>query len=123
MTLSVGDRARGASASAQNHRLRCARRASIPVTVHLTRLAVGADGRAHHMHFVVSSIHNKDKTMTTMIKNEYIQDNGFASIDLSRLSAITGGKDGENGLQRWGENMQKGGEYALAAGAVGTVVP
>jgi len=61
--------------------------------------------------------------MTTMIKNEYIQDNGFASIDLSRLSAITGGKDGENGLQRWGENMQKGGEYALAAGAVGTVIP
>ena len=61
--------------------------------------------------------------MTTMIKNEYLQDSCLASIDLSRLSAVTGGKDGENGLQRWGENMQKGGEYALAAGAVGTVIP
>jgi len=59
--------------------------------------------------------------MTTMI-----QDNQqLASIDLSLLSAVSGGKKEkkENFLQRWGENMTKGGEYALAAGAVGTAVP
>ena len=62
--------------------------------------------------------------MTTMIQNEHA--NGFESIDLSALSGITGGKGSEkkpNFLQRWGENMTKGGEYALAAGAVGTAVP
>lgn len=59
--------------------------------------------------------------MNTMIQNEHIQ-----SIDLSLLSSVSGGKDKEkkeNFLQRWGENMTKGGEYALAAGAVGTAVP
>ncbi len=49
----------------------------------------------------------------------------FESIDLSLLSAVTGGEgeQGGNFLQRWGRNMQSGGEYAMAAGAVGTVVP
>ena len=28
-----------------------------------------------------------------------------------------------NFMQRWGRNMQTGGEYAMAAGAVGTAVP
>ena len=28
-----------------------------------------------------------------------------------------------NFLQRWGRNMQTGGDYAMAAGAVGTVIP
>jgi hypothetical protein len=73
--------------------------------------------------------------MTTTIQFAHIQDNhcnateGFGipgayleSIDFDLLSAITGGK-GPNFLQRWGQNMQKGGEYAMAAGAVGTVVP
>jgi len=46
-----------------------------------------------------------------------------SSIDSCLLSSVTGGKDKENFLQKWGENMQTGGEYALAAGAVGTAVP
>ena len=59
--------------------------------------------------------------MTTMIQDSQ----QLASIDLSLLSAVSGGKKEkkENFLQRWGENMTKGGEYALAAGAVGTAVP
>ena len=55
-----------------------------------------------------------------------IQLPSFESIDLSLLSAVTGGEgqpQGGNFLQRWGRNMQSGGEYAMAAGAVGTVVP
>jgi hypothetical protein len=49
----------------------------------------------------------------------------FESIDLSQLSDVTGGagNDNPNFLQRWGRNMQTGGEAAMAAGAVGTVVP
>ena len=50
----------------------------------------------------------------------------FESIDASLLSDITGGAENDQGgnfLQRWGRNMQSGGEYAMAAGAVGTVVP
>jgi hypothetical protein len=31
--------------------------------------------------------------------------------------------DQPNFMQRWGRNMQTGGEYAMAAGAVGTAVP
>jgi hypothetical protein len=55
----------------------------------------------------------------------------FDSIDACLLSDILGGQ-GEaqqpkapapNFMQRWGRNMQSGGEYAMAAGAVGTVVP
>ncbi len=46
--------------------------------------------------------------------------NILESIDLSSLSAVIGGS---NFMQRWGKNMQTGGEYAMAAGAVGTVVP
>jgi len=46
----------------------------------------------------------------------------FESIDSCLLSAVAGGK-GKNFLTSWGQNMQKGGEYAMAAGAVGTVVP
>jgi len=77
--------------------------------------------------------------MTTTIQLEHIQSNQHTSatvgfgiagipgghlepIDFSLLSDITGGK-GPNFLQRWGQNMQSGGEYAMAAGAVGTVVP
>lgn len=55
-----------------------------------------------------------------------IQLPSFESIDLSLLSDVTGGEgqpQGGNFLQRWGRNMQSGGEYAMAAGAVGTVVP
>lgn len=51
----------------------------------------------------------------------------FVSIDLCQLSNVTGGEGqanpNPNFLQRWGKNMQSGGEYAMAAGAVGTVVP
>lgn len=68
----------------------------------------------------------------------------FESIDSSLLSAVSGGQGGgrpqphaqpkqpqkqpqqaqqPNFLQRWGKNMQTGGEYAMAAGAVGTAVP
>ena len=46
----------------------------------------------------------------------------FASIDAGLLFDVIGGK-GDNFLQRWGKNMQTGGEYAMAAGAVGTAVP
>jgi hypothetical protein len=74
--------------------------------------------------------------MTMTIQLEHIQDNQhcsttggfgipgvhFESIDSCLLSDVGGGK-GPNFLQRWGQNMQKGGEYAMAAGAVGTVVP
>lgn len=56
-------------------------------------------------------------------------------IDLQFLATVTGGgpqaqpqqqqpaKDQPNFMQRWGRNMQTGGEYAMAAGAVGTAVP
>jgi hypothetical protein len=62
----------------------------------------------------------------------------FDSIDFDLLATVTGGapqgqpqpqpqpqpqQPQPNFLQRWGQNMQKGGEYAMAAGAVGTVVP
>lgn len=67
--------------------------------------------------------------MNTTIQFERIQDNqhsiatgGLESIDSCLLADIAGGK-GPNFLQRWGQNMQKGGEYAMAAGAVGTAVP
>ena len=59
--------------------------------------------------------------MTMTIQFEHI-----ASIDSSILSAVTGGKGGgkqPNFLQQWGKNMQTGGEYAMAAGTVGTAVP
>jgi hypothetical protein len=71
--------------------------------------------------------------MNTMIQLENTQDNqtssaiGFAipgeqltAIDPGLLSAAAGGK---NFLQRYGEALQKGGEAALAVGAVGTVIP
>jgi hypothetical protein len=60
------------------------------------------------------------------------------SIDGCLLSAVLGGQGPAqqprpqpqqpaqpqpNFMQRWGRNMQTGGEYAMAAGAVGTVVP
>ena len=45
----------------------------------------------------------------------------FESIDPCLLSDVAGGK-GKNFLTRWGENMVKGGEVAMAAGAVGTAV-
>jgi hypothetical protein len=51
----------------------------------------------------------------------------FESIDASLLANVGGGEgqanDNPNFMQRWGRNMQSGGEYAMAAGAVGTVVP
>lgn len=59
----------------------------------------------------------------------------FCQIDSSLLFGVTGGAGGTpapapapkapqpNGLERWGQNMQSGGEYAMAAGAVGTVIP
>src|SRR5437868_6791323 len=113
MTSSVGARrsARGHRPQTQGVTLRPTR--ADPASVHPTQVARGS---AHHVLLVSSSTHNKDTTMTTMIQNEHA--NRFESIDLSRLSAITGGKGTEkkpNFLQRWGENMTKGGEYALAA--------
>lgn len=70
--------------------------------------------------------------MITAYQLEHVQAPiGFESIDSFLLSDVTGGQ-GEaqapaqpqpNFLQRWGQNMQTGGEYAMAAGAVGTVVP
>jgi hypothetical protein len=67
--------------------------------------------------------------MNTMIQFDHIPSNqhsvatgAFDSIDPCLLADIAGGK-GNNFLTRFGENMQKGGEYAMAAGAVGTVVP
>jgi hypothetical protein len=58
----------------------------------------------------------------------------FESLDGCLLSAVLGGQGQAqpkpqpqppqpNFMQRWGRNMQTGGEYAMAAGAVGTVVP
>ena len=71
--------------------------------------------------------------MNTMIQLAHIQSNQdssaaailgvhFESIDACLLSTVGGGK-GKNFLTSWGQNMQKGGEVAMAAGAVGTVVP
>lgn len=68
--------------------------------------------------------------MNTMIQLAHIQDNTaaaipgvhFESIDACLLSTVGGGKK-DNFLTSWGKNMQKGGEVAMAAGAVGTVVP
>jgi hypothetical protein len=37
--------------------------------------------------------------------------------------APAGGSSGPNFLQRWGKNMQTGGEYVMAGGAVGSAVP
>lgn len=67
----------------------------------------------------------------------------FDSIDGCLLASVIGGQGQQqpaqprpqpqqpaqpaqpqpNFMQRWGRNMQSGGEYAMAAGAVGTVVP
>ncbi|MFT3694508.1 MAG: hypothetical protein QM831_15275 [Kofleriaceae bacterium] len=55
----------------------------------------------------------------------------FESIDQSCLFDVLGGQGQApapqpkqpNFMQRWGKNMQTGGEYAMAAGAVGTAVP
>jgi hypothetical protein len=71
--------------------------------------------------------------MNNTIQTEHIQSNRHSSgsgipgmnletIDVGLLSDVAGGK-GKNFLQSWGQNMQKGGEYAMAAGAVGTAVP
>jgi hypothetical protein len=55
----------------------------------------------------------------------------FESIDTDMLTFVAGGagkapepkQQQPNFLERWGRNMQTGGEYALAAGAAGTVIP
>jgi hypothetical protein len=47
----------------------------------------------------------------------------FESIDLGMMAGVTGAGDNPNFMQRWGRNMQRGGEYAMAAGAAGTVIP
>ena len=51
----------------------------------------------------------------------------FESIDSTELSGVTGGEGqanpNPNFLERWGQGMQTGGEYAMAAGAVGTAIP
>lgn len=64
----------------------------------------------------------------------------FESIDAIALFGVLGGQGQQqpaqprpqpqqpaqpqpNFMQRWGRNMQTGGEYAMAAGAVGTAVP
>jgi hypothetical protein len=54
----------------------------------------------------------------------------FETIDLCLLADVAGGEGQQqpnqpapNFMQRWGRNMQSGGEYAMAAGAVGTVIP
>jgi hypothetical protein len=59
--------------------------------------------------------------MTMQLAN--VQDTPFESIDLGLLSEVGGGQGQPNFLQRWGQNMQTGGEYAMAAGAVGTAIP
>jgi len=56
-----------------------------------------------------------DQTSSTGIAGEPL-----AAIDSCLLSAVAGGK---NWLQRYGEALQKGGEAALAVGAVGTAIP
>jgi hypothetical protein len=62
-----------------------------------------------------------------MLTANQLSDAHFESIDSSLLSDITGGEGqstpNPNFLQRWGKNMQTGGEYAMAAGAAGTVIP
>lgn len=67
-------------------------------------------------------------------------DTQITEIDSCFLSTVVGGAGGKpatpapapapkpaapqpNFLERWGKNMQTGGEYAMAAGAVGTAVP
>jgi hypothetical protein len=66
----------------------------------------------------------------------------FETIDLCFLAGVSGGQGAAaqprqqarpqqpapaapqpNFMQRWGRNMQTGGEYLMATGAVGTVVP
>lgn len=59
--------------------------------------------------------------MCTAIQFDQIQP--FETIDLSLLADVAGGENPPNFMQRWGRNMQTGGEYAMAAGAVGTAVP
>jgi len=68
--------------------------------------------------------------MITALQLDNTQDSsttGFETIDPSLMSFVAGGEGqatpNPNFLQRWGKNMQTGGEYAMAAGAVGTAVP
>lgn len=69
--------------------------------------------------------------MLTTFQLDHVQDSSatsqLESIDSGLLSDVTGGEgqpaQNPNFLQRWGQNMQTGGEYAMAAGAVGTAVP
>jgi hypothetical protein len=64
--------------------------------------------------------------MTTMIQFAHVQDSQFSSagsfetIDACLLSGIAGGNDTTD---RLGDKMETTGEYAMAAGAIGTVIP
>jgi hypothetical protein len=103
---------------------------SAEATTAESRGYVGERGHQQFVHTVAhhvllgrsSATHNQENT--TMTTNTVT---AFESIDLCLLSDVTGGEgqanDNPNFLQRWGRNMQSGGEYAMAAGAVGTVVP
>jgi hypothetical protein len=81
--------------------------------------------------------HNKENLMLDVA---FATASSFDSIDGCLLSGVLGGQGPAqprpqqqqpqqpaqpqpNFMQRWGRNMQTGGEYAMAAGAVGTAVP
>jgi hypothetical protein len=76
-----------------------------------------------------------------MLDATFATASSFDSIDACFLAGVIGGQGQQqqprpqqqqpqqpaqpqpNFMQRWGRNMQTGGEYAMAAGAVGTAVP
>ena len=71
-----------------------------------------------------------------MLDATFATASSFDSIDGCFLAGVLGGQGQQqaprpqqpaqpqpNFMQRWGRNMQTGGEYAMAAGAVGTAVP
>jgi hypothetical protein len=82
--------------------------------------------------------HNKENQMLNATSLAFATASSFDSIDGCLLASVIGGQGQQqparpqqqqpaqpqpNFMQRWGRNMQTGGEYAMAAGAVGTAVP
>jgi hypothetical protein len=83
--------------------------------------------------------HNKEIQMLNATSLAFATASSFDSIEGCLLSGVLGGQGPAqprpqqqpqqpaqpqpNFMQRWGRNMQTGGEYAMAAGAVGTAVP
>jgi hypothetical protein len=83
--------------------------------------------------------HNKENQMLNATSLAFATTSSFDSIDGCFLASVIGGQGQAqprpqqqpqqpaqpqpNFMQRWGRNMQTGGEYAMAAGAVGTAVP